>query len=91
MILTSDEESVAREDDFLAPLFHEIADAVLRMTRRMQSSHFDAVADLESLLVLWSLCDFCAVLAADDGHLVGLELVDKSQRSVLLILNVGRG
>lgn len=64
------EQRVAREHDLVAAVLHEPADAVLRVARRVEALDGD-VADLEALAVARRLGHCLAVLAADDGELIG--------------------
>lgn len=74
---TSDEESVSSKDSFVVPVLEEIANAILSMTRCVQSFHCDAIANLESLAVLRCAGNSRAVLAADDWNGVGFELLQR--------------
>ena len=69
-MLTSDEQRITSKDHLLIAVLHEVADAVLSVTRRMQRRHFNAVANLECFLVLWCLADFGTILTTDYGDLV---------------------
>ena len=73
--LTSDKQRITSKDNFLTAVFHEVADAVLSMTRRVQRCHLNAITDLESLLVRGCFADFGAVLAADYRDLICFELL----------------
>ena len=46
---TANEEGISGENDTLVAILHEIADAILRVTRGMQSADRDSVANLEFL------------------------------------------
>lgn len=70
---TANEKSITGEDCLAGRILHKIADAVLRVARRMDGPDRD-VADLESLLVLWRLGDSLAVLAANDGELLIVQI-----------------
>lgn len=70
---TANEKSITGEDCLAGRVFHKIADAVLRVARRMDGPNRD-VADLESLFVLWRLGDSLAVLAANDGELLIVQI-----------------
>ena len=67
----ADEERVAGEDRALVRrlVLHEVADAVLRVARRVQRRHADVLADAERFPVLGRAADARAVFAADDGDL----------------------
>jgi hypothetical protein len=43
------------------------------VTRRVQSFHFDVLANSESFAVAWCGSDFFAILATDDGERVAFE------------------
>jgi hypothetical protein len=62
---TTDEERIASEDGLIAAVLHEVADAVLRVTRSVHAFDGDA-AQLEGLAMLRRLCDAITILAADD-------------------------
>lgn len=70
---TANEKSVTGEDCLASRVLHEIADAVLRVARGMDGPDRD-VADLKSLSVLWRLGDSLAVLAANDGELLIVQI-----------------
>lgn len=65
------EQSITCEDNFSGAVLHKPADAVLSMTRGIESLH-SYVANLESLAVLRSFCDTLAVLASN--YRLALEL-----------------
>lgn len=69
---TADEEGVAREDSPAGLVLEEVADAVLRVARRVDALH-DNVPDLKGLPVRGGLGDALAVLASDDSEAGGLE------------------
>lgn len=58
-------QRVSGKHDLFVAVLHEIADAVLRVARRVQRLDGDA-ADGEGVAVLGRHVDFLAVLAADD-------------------------
>lgn len=71
-------QRIPRKHNLVLAVLHEIADAVLRVARRVQRLDGNA-ADAEGLAVLGGLGHFGAVLAADyleglaeGGELVGL-------------------
>lgn len=70
---TANEQSVAGEYGSVVAVFEQIADAVLCMTRSMQSLNCDALSYSEGLAMTRSLGDLITVLAADDGELVGFQ------------------
>lgn len=74
---TTNEESVACENNTLVSILHIVADAVLRMTGRMQCLHWDTISDLEFFTMRGGLSDRRAVLATDD--LKALELFQLEQ------------
>jgi hypothetical protein len=59
------EERVAREDDSVAIVLHEEADAVPGVTWRIQTLHLNG-SHLEGFAVLWRSRNSLTVLAADD-------------------------
>lgn len=63
--LTTDEESVAGKDSLACAILHVVADAVLCVTRCVDSLYRD-FANPEDFLVLRRLCHTLAVFAADD-------------------------
>jgi len=67
-ILTADEKRIAGEDCSLVAILKQIADAVLRMARRVQSLHLDAITNRERLAVARGLVDLRTLLAADDWY-----------------------
>lgn len=69
VIHTTDEQSVSSEDSSLVTVFEEIAYAVLGMAWGVKRLDVN-IADFECLAMAWSLRDFVAVLAANDGYLV---------------------
>ena len=71
-IHTADEESVAGKDGPASGILHVVADAVLRVARRVHGRDRN-VANFERLPVLWRPGDAFAVFAADDGE-VGAQL-----------------
>lgn len=71
--LTADEEGITGEHHPVVPVLHEPADAVLRVTRRVQARDRDA-ADLQLLVVARRQRHARGVLASPDGQL-GLECV----------------
>jgi hypothetical protein len=66
---TTNEECISSEDHALLPILHEIADAVLRVTRGVQSADGDSVANLEFLTMYWRLRDRFAVVSSNDGDI----------------------
>lgn len=66
--LTSNKQRITSEHHPLLPILHEIANAILRMARGMQSFHGDALADLERFVVRGSLRDRLAAFSSDDGE-----------------------
>lgn len=48
---TSNEQCVTSEDNLLVAIFHEVAYAVLSMTRSMECCYFDPVADCKGVLM----------------------------------------
>lgn len=72
--LTADEQGITSKYSSVAAIFKKIADAVLRMARRMQCLHLDAVSNGECLAMARSFGDLVAVLTAYDRHGVGFEL-----------------
>ena len=69
----ADEHCVSSEDSLVIPILEVETDAVLCVTWRMKSSDLNGT-DLESLLVCGSLVNQMAVVTADDGEIVVLEL-----------------
>ena len=69
-------QGIPRKHDLVLPVLHEVADAVLRVARRVQRLDGNA-ADAEGLAVLGGLGYFRAVLAADyvEGLVDGGELI----------------
>lgn len=77
---TSDEESVSGKRCALVALFHEVADAILCVTRGTQCGHGNPVSDLESLAMLWYFRNRLAVLASNNGKVAKFfELESMSQ------------
>lgn len=70
---TANEKGVAGEDCLASRVLHKITDAVLRVAGGMDGPDRD-VADLKSLSVLWCFGDSLAVLAANDGELLIVEI-----------------
>lgn len=54
---TANEECISSEDHALLPILHEIADAVLRVARGVQSADGDPLANLEFLTMYRRLRD----------------------------------
>ena len=77
---TTNEKSVACENNTLVSVLHIVADAVLRMTGSMQCLHWDTISDFEFLAMRGSLSDRRAVLATND--LKTLELFQLEQMLV---------
>ena len=69
---TSDEESVASEDDLLIAVLHEPADAVLGMAGRMKGFDGDA-ADVERSAVRGGFGDALTLGATNDGQVFKAE------------------
>lgn len=69
----SNEESVSCEDCLVVAVFEEIADAVLRVTWRVEGLDCDARPDGECLAVSRCLGDLVAVLATNDRQWVALQ------------------
>ena len=72
----ADEQRVAREHRPVVAVFEEVAYAVLGMAGGVQGFDLDAVAEGEGRVVAGRVGDVCAVLAADYGERVVLELKD---------------
>ena len=70
---TANEKCIPCENSFLLAILHKIANAILRMARRMQRRHGDAVSNLKDLTMRGSLRDGLAVFSANNGHLKGLQ------------------
>jgi hypothetical protein len=70
---TANEKCIPCENSFLLAILHKIANAILRMARRMQRRHGDPVSDLKDLAMSWSLRDGLTVFSANNGHLKGLQ------------------
>lgn len=71
--LTADEQRVASEHSTIIAVLEKEANAVLSVTRCVQSFDFDILADSESLAVGRGCGDFFAVFTADDGERVAFE------------------
>lgn len=69
---TSNEQSVPSEHNTLISILHEVANAVLRVARCVQSLDRDAVSDLELLTMCRSLGDRLALLAPNHWELTKL-------------------
>lgn len=76
VVYTSDKERVSGEDGPVISILEEIADAVLRMTWRMESFDVD-VAHRECLTMAWGLGNFVTILAANYWDWVRFELERK--------------
>lgn len=87
MIRTADKQRVARKDGLAGGILKVVADAVLRVARRVHGLDRD-VANLERLAVLRHPGDGLAVPAANDGELAGaqLGLLDTKSATLLLLL-----
>jgi hypothetical protein len=69
---TANEEGISSENDALTAILHEVADAILRVTRGMQRADRDSVANLEFLAMCGCLGHRLAVAASDDGEFAEL-------------------
>jgi hypothetical protein len=81
--LTSDEESVSRENNSLVTILEEVADAVLRVARCMECSPGDALADFERLVMGRRLGDGLALGSTDHGEAPELFQLMSSQPAIL--------
>lgn len=70
---TTMEQRIPRKHHLVVAVLHEKADAVLSVARRVQGLDSNA-ANVEGLVVLRCPRHFLAVLAADDGELLLVEL-----------------
>lgn len=71
---TADEKGVTGEDSSVIAIFHVVAYRILGMTWGVESSDFDAFADLEGGVMRRGFGYFVAVFATDDGEWVLFEL-----------------
>ena len=74
MVLTSNEKSIPSKYRSVITILKVVTDAVLRMTRSMQSSNLDALAYGKNRVVLRSLRNFGTILASNYWDTVVFEL-----------------
>lgn len=72
VLLTSNEEGVSREHGLVVPIFHEPADTILSVARRVQCLDIYTIANLESIAMFWCCGNGLTVLAPN--HFQPLEL-----------------
>ena len=78
--LASDEQSIASEHNLVVSIFHEIADAVLRMAGSMERCDLDTIADCKRFFMGRCLGHFRAVFATDDRDRICFELLSRYQQ-----------
>ena len=64
---TSDEEGVSSKHCTPVPVFDEVTNAILRVTRGMQCSHGNPVSDFERFSMLRRFRNRLTVLASNNG------------------------
>ncbi|KAL7358260.1 hypothetical protein ACKS0A_02222 [Histoplasma ohiense] len=69
---SSNEKRISCKYNSLVTVFRKIADAILGVTWRMQSSHLNAFSYFERFPVFGSLCDGQAISTPNDGQLAEL-------------------
>lgn len=81
--LTSNEQGIASEDDFLISVFHKVADAVLGMAGGVERCNLDTLADFERFFMCRCFCHFRTVLATDDWDRIRFELSSGCQHKYI--------
>lgn len=82
--LTTDEQRISGEDRLVVAILKQIADAILRMARRVQRLHLDSLANGECLAVAGSLCDLVTILATNDRNVVRLQSLGVTASMVMV-------